>query len=102
MPCATSPFARSIASVLIVLGGFQQIAVWRNGLGGGRARAGISERHRVLRVLEKAPNGCTEALMLAHGFTSELFDRLVVEGVVTFDRPACVRGVGGSRRHGSR
>jgi hypothetical protein len=45
-----------------------------------------SERRRALRLLEKAPNGCTEALMLAHGFTAELLDRLVVEGVATMER----------------
>jgi hypothetical protein len=45
-----------------------------------------SERQRALRLLAKAPNGCTEALMLAHGFTSELLDRLVVEGVATMER----------------
>jgi hypothetical protein len=37
-------------------------------------------------VLEKAPDGCTEALMLVHGFTSELLDRMVAEGVVTTER----------------
>ena len=45
-----------------------------------------SERHQALRVLEKAPNGCTEALMLADGFTSELLDRMVAEGVATTQR----------------
>jgi hypothetical protein len=45
-----------------------------------------SERHRALRVLEKAPNGCTEALMLAHRFTAELLDRMVAEGVATTQR----------------
>jgi hypothetical protein len=45
-----------------------------------------SERQRALRLLAKAPNGCTEALMLAHGFTYELLDRLVVQGVATTQR----------------
>jgi hypothetical protein len=45
-----------------------------------------SERQRALRLLEKAPNGCTEALMLAHGFTSETLDRMVAEGVATTQR----------------
>jgi hypothetical protein len=43
-----------------------------------------SERQQALRVLE--PNGCTEALMLADGFTSELLDRMVAEGVATTQR----------------
>jgi hypothetical protein len=45
-----------------------------------------SEWQRVLRLLAKAPNGCTEALMLAHGFTSELLDHPAVEGVATMER----------------
>jgi hypothetical protein len=45
-----------------------------------------SERQRALRLLANSPNGCTEALMLAHGFTAELLDRLVVEGVATTKR----------------
>jgi hypothetical protein len=34
-----------------------------------------SERQGALRLLAKTLNGCTEALMLAHGFTAELLDR---------------------------
>jgi hypothetical protein len=33
-----------------------------------------SERQGALRLLAKAPNGCAEALMLAHGSTAELLD----------------------------
>ena len=50
-----------------------------------------SQRQRVLRLLAKAPNGCTESLRLAHGFTSELLDRSAVAGVRRPRGTACVR-----------
>jgi hypothetical protein len=34
-------------------------------------------------VLAGAPNGCTEAIMLAHGFTVETLGRLLLEGLAT-------------------
>jgi hypothetical protein len=42
-----------------------------------------AERNRALRVLAGAPNGCTEAIMLAHGFTVETLGRLVLDGLAT-------------------
>ena len=42
-----------------------------------------AERHRALRLLAAAPNGATEAIMLAHGFTDEILGRLVLNGLAT-------------------
>ena len=39
-----------------------------------------SERQGALRLLAKAPNGCTEALMLAQGFTVSIVAALVSDG----------------------
>jgi hypothetical protein len=37
------------------------------------------EQHRAL--LARSPNGCTEALMMAHGFESAMLGQLVVDGL---------------------
>jgi hypothetical protein len=42
-----------------------------------------AEQHRALRLLAAAPNGATEAIMLAHGFTVEILERLVLDGLAT-------------------
>jgi hypothetical protein len=42
-----------------------------------------AERNRALRLLAAAPNGATEAIMLAHGFTTDLLVDLVHEGLAT-------------------
>jgi hypothetical protein len=39
-----------------------------------------AEGHRALRLLAGSPLGCTEAIMLAHGFTTEMLDALVRDG----------------------
>jgi hypothetical protein len=39
-----------------------------------------SERRRALELLARSPTGCTETLMLAHGFTAEMLGRLVIGG----------------------
>jgi hypothetical protein len=44
---------------------------------GGRA----AEQNRALRLLAGSPHGCTEAIMLAHGFTAELLVDLVHDGL---------------------
>jgi hypothetical protein len=36
-----------------------------------------------LGAVEKYPLGCTEAIMLAHGFTVEMLGRLVLDGLAT-------------------
>jgi hypothetical protein len=46
---------------------------------GGRG----AEQGRALRLLAGSTLGCTEAIMLAHGFTVEVLRRLVLEGLVT-------------------
>ena len=45
--------------------------------------AATTERVRALRVLARLPNGCTEALILAHGFTIIFLAGLVFDGLVT-------------------
>jgi hypothetical protein len=40
-------------------------------------------RRRVLAVLADNPDGCTEAIMLAHGFTAELLVELVQEDLAS-------------------
>ena len=44
--------------------------VWRDG-----------EQKRALQLLAGSPHGCTEAIMLAHGFTAELLVDLVHDGL---------------------
>jgi hypothetical protein len=44
-----------------------------------------AEQRRALRLLADNPVGCTEAIVLAHGFTSGLIEDLVREG----SRPSC-------------
>ena len=46
---------------------------------GGRG----AEQNRALRLLAGSPHGCTEAIMLAHGFTVETLGRLVLDGNAT-------------------
>jgi hypothetical protein len=41
------------------------------------------DKRRALRLLAAAPNGATEAIMLAHGFTVETLRRLVLDGQAT-------------------
>jgi hypothetical protein len=50
------------------------------------------DRHRALRLLAAAPNGATEAIMLAHGFTISLPDDLVLRGLATAECAPCARG----------
>jgi hypothetical protein len=40
-----------------------------------------AEQNRALRLLAGSPHGCTEAIMLAHGFTAEILGRLVLGGL---------------------
>jgi ABC-type taurine transport system ATPase subunit len=40
-----------------------------------------SERQRALQLLARSPTGCTETLMLAHGFNTEMLGRLVIDGL---------------------
>jgi hypothetical protein len=40
-------------------------------------------RRRALRLLAGSPDGCTEAIMLAHGFSETLLDELVRNGLAS-------------------
>jgi hypothetical protein len=46
---------------------------------GGRG----AEQNRTLRPLAGSPLGCTQAIMLAYGFTVEMLGRLVLDGLAT-------------------
>jgi len=52
------------------------------------ARRHTSDRHRALRLLAGAPEGCPEAVMLAHGFTVELMVDLCIaeHAIATVER----------------
>jgi len=39
------------------------------------------EQRRALRLLARSPNGCTEAIMLAHGLQSAMLGKLTVDGL---------------------
>jgi hypothetical protein len=42
-----------------------------------------AERKRALRMLTRSPDGCTEAILLAHGFKIEMLAGLVLGGLAT-------------------
>jgi hypothetical protein len=39
------------------------------------------EQRRALQLLARSPNGCTEALMMAHGFDVSMLAKLVLDGL---------------------
>lgn len=43
------------------------------------------EQLRALRLLARSPNGCTEALMLAHGFSIEMLTMLLSQRLARAD-----------------
>jgi hypothetical protein len=43
------------------------------------------EQCRALRLLARYPDGCTEALMLAHGFTIDMLGELGAGGLLRVD-----------------
>jgi hypothetical protein len=43
------------------------------------------EEQRALRLLARSPNGCTEPVMLAHGFTLDQIANLVFGGLAKRD-----------------
>jgi hypothetical protein len=55
-------------------------------------RGFAAEQHRALRFLAGSPLGATEAIMLAHGFTSAMLDALVRDGLATAERRAVRAG----------
>jgi hypothetical protein len=42
-----------------------------------------AEQNRALQMLAGSTLGCTEAIMPAHGFTVEILERLVLDGLAT-------------------
>jgi hypothetical protein len=44
------------------------------------------DQRRALRLPAGSPLGCTEAIMLAHGFTIEMLDALVRDGLATAEQ----------------
>jgi hypothetical protein len=51
-------------------------------------RGFAAHQRRALRLLAAAPNGATEAIMLAHGFTIGMLDALVRDGLATAEQRA--------------
>ena len=51
-----------------------------------------ANRRRALAVLADSPDGCTEAIMLAHGFTAELLIELVRADLATASTERVGRG----------
>jgi hypothetical protein len=43
-------------------------------------------------LLARSPTGCTETLMLAHGFSDEVLGRLVSDGFASSQRGALLAG----------
>ena len=49
----------------------------------GRRRGPKPERRRALELLAASPDGCSEAMMLAHGFTVDFLVELIRTGMAT-------------------
>jgi hypothetical protein len=49
-----------------------------------------NDQRRALRLLAGGPHGCTEAIMLAHGFKPDLLAALVRDGLAT-TQPGTIR-----------
>jgi hypothetical protein len=50
------------------------------------------EQRRALELLARSPNGCTEALMLAHGFELKMLDQLEIDGLAKADARETMAG----------
>jgi len=48
-----------------------------------RASKRNAERRRALELLAASPDGCTKAIMLAHGFTNDFLVDLIHAGLTT-------------------
>jgi hypothetical protein len=55
------------------------------------------ERRRALQLLTRSPNGRSEAIMLAYGFTLDVLSGLASDGLATM-QPASVRPRAGARQ----
>jgi hypothetical protein len=47
------------------------------------SRKGEADRRRALKLLAASPDGCTEAILLAHGFTGDMLAELARAGLTT-------------------
>jgi hypothetical protein len=50
------------------------------------------ERRRALRLLARSPNGCTQAILMAHGFPTEMLEELVMAGLAKASSEEMPRG----------
>src|SRR5260370_33333249 len=62
-----------------------------------RKRSPPATRRRALELLEASIDGCTQAIMLAYGFNTELLVELVNAGLATASIERMVAGGGRSR-----
>jgi len=53
-----------------------------------RRRGPKPERRRALELLAASPDGCSEAIMLAHGFTVDFLVDLIRTGMATTRKPS--------------
>jgi hypothetical protein len=51
-----------------------------------------NERRRALQLLARSATGCTETLMLAHGFSAEVLDQLVIDGLARAEHGILLAG----------
>jgi hypothetical protein len=58
-----------------------------------RSSARSLERLRALRLLARCPDGCTEALMMAYGFSVDFLAGLATDGLITAE-PRAMRAAG--------
>jgi hypothetical protein len=52
----------------------------------------VAIRDRALRLLAENPDGCSRAILLAHGFSLELMDKLIRVGLATASTEREIRG----------
>jgi hypothetical protein len=57
-----------------------------------RKRSPPATRRRALELLAASPDGCTEAIMVAHGFTVDMMVKLVRAGLATAGTERVVAG----------
>jgi hypothetical protein len=51
-----------------------------------------ADRRRALKLLAASPDGCTEAIMLAHGFTADMLADMIRAGLATAHAERMVAG----------
>ena len=52
----------------------------------------VAIRDRALKLLAESPDGCSMAILLAHGFSLELLDKLIRAGLATASTESEMRG----------